>query len=276
MIWRQMPGARVKAWAVIVIALVGIAIAIGTVWSPASGTIEFELLKFIIQFLLIVALGAVAAIVVEAEKRRMDAAASDHQYAVDELTSALERLDTVYRRLKQVRFSYAIHPLPTTYEDYEKKMSRLRAKKQDLEELWRDLQARTPFLPVGVEDVRCRVEAMEKYFDPLEKEWKAVADSVQSQDYDQEALHQFKLFRTRSNSGEKSDSRSRLEKSGFPAFRDQYYATRKALIDLISTLRTGRTATVEAPDDEQHDARRSRPSSAGDEDPPSESRAMEM
>jgi ABC-type transport system involved in cytochrome bd biosynthesis fused ATPase/permease subunit len=86
--------------ALFVVVILALAVIAGTVRSLANGSIAFELRKYVIQLLLIVALGAVVASVAESLKQRREAADHERQYAVDTLTSLLDRLDRIYRAVK--------------------------------------------------------------------------------------------------------------------------------------------------------------------------------
>jgi hypothetical protein len=100
----------------IVVVLIVSAVIVGTVGSPASDRIVFELRRYFIQFLLIVALGAVVAFLVDDAKRRaatmeekrrkrQDAAERERQYAIDTVTSLLNQFDAIYRAVKRKRRS---------------------------------------------------------------------------------------------------------------------------------------------------------------------------
>jgi hypothetical protein len=185
---RNVPGAHDQTKAlqlrpqygfVITVVAVGVAffvaaVILGTNFAPTNGTIEFELLKLIIQFLLIVALGAVVAVGVETVKRRMDSEASQRQYEVDTLTSLLAQLDEIYREVRRERRSLGLQ-IPMTYKYYNKAMRHLNDRKQDIEHLWRDeMQVFEKWLP-AIQGIWRRVKEMEDYLGRMEDEWKDVA-----------------------------------------------------------------------------------------------------
>jgi hypothetical protein len=222
----------------LVVVLVVSAVLIGTAESPASDTIAFELRKYIIQFLLIVALGAVVAFLVDYAKRRAESAEEDRrkereaadrerQYAIDTVTSLLDRLDAIYRAVKRKRRSLRLVSISDlTEQDYVNDMSKLSEDKEDVEKLWRDIEALEPWL-AELNPAKPCVKSMEKYLNLLEDEWERVApepdDSFQA-----EHLQFLKGFRAKQATGE----------SDFQRFRTPYYDARSALIALVAKRRT--------------------------------------
>ncbi len=145
--------------AVVVLALVGSAVIVGTVGSPADNTINFELRKYFIQFLLIVALGAVVAFVVDGLKRKAEGEERERQrkaegeererqYAIDTLTSLLDRLDAIYQEVKRERRKFRLVDMTTlSKQEYVDAVAKLSDDKQDVERLWRDIEVLKRWLP---------------------------------------------------------------------------------------------------------------------------------
>jgi len=160
--------------------LVGVAVIAGTVGSPAEGTIAFELRKYLIQFLLIVALGAVVAFLVDEMKRRAEvreegrrhkreADDRERQYAIDTVRSLLERLDAIYRRVKRTRQRLGIQSEHRS--DNSDDMWDLRDEDEDLEQLAKDIEVYAGTVQ-GLVTVRPCVEAMDEYLGECWSEYK--------------------------------------------------------------------------------------------------------
>ena len=207
--------------------ILGLAVIAGTVGSPVDGSIEFEFRKYIIQFLLIVALGAVVAFVAESLKQRREGADRERQYAVDTLTSLLNRLDLIYRSVKGTRRRFRVIGMKDLDKTaYVGAMSKLSDDKQEVEQLWRDIEVLEGWLP-DLGPVRPLVKRMENYLGPLEDEWEAVGlipdDKFRAES--QKALEGFYV---------KWDTK----KSTFRQFREPYYSARRALMTLLASKRT--------------------------------------
>lgn len=222
----------------LVIVLVVSAVMVGTVASPAPDTIAFELRKYIIQFLLIVALGAVVAFLVDAAKRRAesadeaqqkqrDAVDRERQYATDTVTSLLDRLDATYMKVKRTRRTLRLVSIShLTKENYVNEMSKLSEDKEDVEKLWRDIEALEPWL-AELSPAKPNVKRMEKYLNSLEDEWERIAPEPNDK-FQAEQLQFLKGFRAKQATGE----------SDFQRFRTPYYEARSVLIALIAKRRT--------------------------------------
>jgi hypothetical protein len=218
---------------------VALGIVFTTIVPLTSGTAVFELLKLIIQFLLIVVLGAAAAIGVELVKRRLDFEARQRQdkldsdarwrqYEIDTLTSLLARFDDLYQTIKRDRRSLSVMQLATlTFEGYVTIMSDLSDRKRDAERIWRDIQVIKEWIP-ELEGVEPRGKLMESYFDGIDKEYRSV--STAPENFRPEQLPALRLFRARTGSGEASN---------FHLLRTPYYEARDALIKLLAQKRTG-------------------------------------
>jgi hypothetical protein len=227
----------------VVVVVIGIALIVGTVGSPADGTIDFELRKYFIQFLLIVALGAVVAYVVDVLKRRADDKAEERrkdrekadrerQYAIDTVTSLLDRLDAIYSAVKRKRRLFRLVAMQDlTKPDYVNAMSKLSDDKQDLDQLWREIDVLEHWLPELKSvrpSVKSMVKSMERYLGPLEEEWEKVAPAPDDE-FQAESLEALKRFFSKWSSKE----------SDFKRFRTPYYKARKNLTNLLANKRTG-------------------------------------
>ena len=222
-------------WALLVAGvLVGlVAWWVATISPPATGTTAFEFRKLLIQFLLIVALGAVVAFFVEIARLRISNNEQERQYSIEEVSAILVQLDTIYRRVKQDRHKMMIASGHDMDQDwYDGSMVTLREAKQDLEGLWRDVEARSGWLLVPLTDVEQGIKNMERYFDPIEGEWEAQMGEPHQPGglFDQSRHPKFGQFRARSRSGG----------SSWPEFRNQYYICRERLIAILAMLRTGK------------------------------------
>lgn len=224
--------------AAVVLVLIGSAVIVGTVATPANDTIAFELRKYLIQFLLIVALGAVVAFVVDGLKRKADSEERERQrkarskererqYAIDTLTSLLDRLDEIYRRIKRERRQLRVVDMKTmTRLEYVRAGARLSDDKQEVEKLWRDIEVLERWLP-KLKPVRPSVESMERDLNPLETEWESVG-STADEDFDAESLSHLRGFYVKWNDPE----------STFGVFREHYRKARSDLMRLLANERT--------------------------------------
>jgi hypothetical protein len=213
------------------------AVIIGTIFAPTNGTIEFELLKLIIQFLLIIALGAVVAVGVEVVKRRLESEASQRQYEVDTLTSLLAQLDELYREVRRERRSLGLQ-IPMSYKKYNKGMRRLNDRKQGLEHLWRDeMQVLENWLP-AIHGTWSYVKEMEDYLGRMEDEWKAVARAPNERL--NAPLTELSAFLATGRSD-----------SNFADFRGPYLTARRVLVESLSVQRTGKRLERSYPDRRQ-------------------------
>jgi hypothetical protein len=219
-------------YALIGVLLVGFALIAGTVGPPSEGTIEFELRKYLIQFLLIVALGALVAFLVDEMKRRAEAReevrrnkreADDRkqQYAIDTVKSVLERLDSTYRRVKRTRQRLGIRPghRPDTEDD----MWALRDEQEDLEQLAKDIEVYEGTVRV-LEPVRPSVEAMEAYLGRCWSEYKR----------DPHIEEGASRFGTRLSMFVASP---RSGNSDFQVFSGRYHIARGKLVELLDPVR---------------------------------------
>jgi hypothetical protein len=207
------------------LACLATAVVIGVIFTfvmPAdNGTIGFELIKFFIQFLLIVALGAFVAVSVETFKRRLDSEDRRRQYEIDTLTSLLDRLDNLYQAVKRERHALSVIQFSQlTYEDYTARMSLLREIKQDAEKIWREMKG-LEWIP-GLERVWVEIQKMENRLDPAESEWESIArggdaDAAVGPHFKVEQLRELGRFR-----------------SGENYLGTPYYKARTMLIELLA------------------------------------------
>ena len=218
---------RTVIWVgLLVVVVMGAALFIGLVGSPVSGTLEFELLKYFIQFLLIVALGAVVAFTVEIVKARSERRTRNLQYEIDTVTSLLDRLDANYRAVKRRRRLLRVQDLKQMRKpEYVDAISRLSGDKEEIEKLWRDVEVLEEWMP-ELGPVRSEIKKMEKYLNALETEWE---NSGSTRDDAFEAESQVALVGFR----KKWD----VDGSTFIRFRGPYYAARGRLIVQLADKR---------------------------------------
>lgn len=190
---------------------------------------EFELRKLAIQFLLIVALGAVIAFQVDGAKRRIELAARKHQYEVDNLTSIIARLDRQYRAVKRERRSLRlVQDAEKTYEACRVAMVRLDETKEDIEALAAEMDYFQSSTPAEMKKVHALIERMENYLKPLEKEW-AIAVATPPQSFNITDHDTIARFRNEASTG----------KSSFPhGFRQPYLDARAILLQALTSMQT--------------------------------------
>ena len=221
----------------VVFVLVCAAVIVGTVSAPAEGTVAFELRKYLIQFLLIVALGAVVAFLVDDMKRRAEHADEarrtereaddrERQYEIDTVTSLLGRLDAIYRAMKRKRrLLRLVATEDLSKQAYIDAMSKLSEDKEEVEKLWRDIEVLERWLP-ELARIRPRIKSMEDYLDALEDEWEKVGSTPDDQ-FQSKSLKALRGFKAKWNAPE----------STFQRLRDPYYEARSHLIALLANKR---------------------------------------
>ena len=208
----------------VAVALVALAVIVGTTGSPVNGTMEFELRKSLIQFFLIVALGAVVTFLADYVKRQREAADRQREYITETVRSLLGRLDDSYRAVKRTRRSLRLLDIETmTKEAYVDRMSKLSLDKEDIETLWRDMDELSSGLE-GLTKVQPAVRSMEAYLNRLEDEFEDTAPEPDDV-FNTDRLDRLKRFLPKWKTGE----------SDFHLFRTDYYRARSALIDMLPT-----------------------------------------
>lgn len=219
--------------------LLGAAWFAGTWDPPEAGTISFELRKHLIQFLLLVALGAVVAFIVDDTNRRntnaeeerrkqKETAERERQSAIEIVTLLLDRLGEIYREVKKERYSMRlISEVELTKGRYVEVIKALHADKQALEILWQDIQTNAGWLP-ELTPIWPRVEQMEAYLRPIENEAELVRETPES-DFSVASQRELTAFTAKWKSGE----------SSFPKFRELHHQARAGLIDVLASLRRG-------------------------------------
>lgn len=215
----------------------GAALLAGTVDPPAEGTIDFELRKYLIQFLLLVALGAVVALILENakqrasdedERRRKDREASERerQTAIDIVTLLLDRLGTIYREVKRRRHAWRLVPEATfTKARYVEATLELHADKQALEVLWQDIRTNARWLP-ELDSIWPGVEKMEDYLRPIEDEVERARETPDSE-FMIASQEVFIGFLAKARAGE----------STFGTFRALHHEARAGLVDVLADKR---------------------------------------
>lgn len=224
---------RVEVAVLILVALflVGLAYLAATVGSPPQGT-AFELRRYLIQFLLLVALGAEVAFLGdrmkrraeerEAERRRKrEAADRKQQFAIDTARSLLDRLDATYRRVKRTRQRLGFRPGHRS--DNESDMWDLRDEQEDLEQLAKDIEVHAVTIP-DLSSVRGHVAAMDNYLGRCWSEYKKGPPVEQgATDFGERLL----MFVASPKSGG----------SDFQIFSADYHSARRDLIVLLNPAR---------------------------------------
>jgi hypothetical protein len=180
--WNQSPRTTSRVWVLVIclaaaLIFLGAACVAGTWDPPEEGTIGFELRKYLIQFLLLVALGAVVAFIVDDTNRRInnaeevrrdarDRADRERQSAIDVVTLFLDRLGAIYREVKRKRHVLRLIPEEKlTKARYVERASELHTDKQALEVLWQDIETSARWLP-ELAPIWPHVKKMEDYLRP--------------------------------------------------------------------------------------------------------------
>ena len=200
---------------------------------------SFELRKYLIQFFLLVALGAVIAYVVDDTNRRTadaetkrredrDRADRERQSAIDVVTALLSRLGEIYGDVKRERHLLRLVPLEDlSKQGYVASMRWLHDEKQALEDLWKDMEAYGEWLPELI-PLGQLVKEMETYLRPLENELEAVK---RLPDATFQATSRTELMGFL--------AKKYVPTSTFHVFRSLEHRARAGLVELLSTERTG-------------------------------------
>jgi hypothetical protein len=207
-----------------------------------NATIGYELRKNLIQFLLIGALGAVVAFLVDDAKRRADAgeetrrkdreaAERRRRSAVDLATSLLARLDETYADVKRTRRAVRRTPGSELSRDayIDIVVSLIDGEKAEFEKLWHEMRDLQDLMP-ELRNVWPSVNAMEDYLRPMEDEMESILQ--QTRVFDAATLRKLSGFRAKT-----VDSISTFSK-----FRDHYHEARHGLVVLIASRRSGTPA----------------------------------
>jgi len=176
--------ARPRSLLVALVVSVGVAVIL--VWiayrvaeskpSPASGTLSYEFRLHLIQFLLVTALGAVAAFIVDAVKRRAEERARWREYEFDTADSLLERLETIYRVVKDTRQRMMLRRgNPPSDEE----MWEIRDRQQDLEQLWKSAEVHAAAIGGDLSQMSVDVHySMENYLGRIWDEWVTTSGTI--------------------------------------------------------------------------------------------------
>jgi hypothetical protein len=157
--------------AVTALAFVGLAFLVSQWGSPDKDSVDFELRKQLIQFLVIIALGAIVTFLVEYIRRRAEQRARKRQYEIDVASSFLERLDSIYRRVKNSRQRLGFIGPHVEIRKLRKEMWRMRAEMEDLEQLDKDIEVQVEAIR-GLVAVRDEVKIMDGYVGERWKEYR--------------------------------------------------------------------------------------------------------
>jgi hypothetical protein len=201
-----------------VLLLVVMAYVIAAWGSPEVGSLPFEFRRYLIQFLLVAALGAVVTFLIDYLKTRAERREQERQYRTSTLTSLLERLDLIYQRVKQTRQRLGIGPGHRA--DNADEMWGLRAEQQDLEQLRNDLEFHKLMFP-ELDHVHRQVGAMEKYLGRVWSEYKMEFQGAQVSEGS--FGKRLRMFVESWKTGD----------SDFPNFSFYYHDARKVLLNLL-------------------------------------------
>ena len=208
----------VISWA---LGVAGICLVLAIVLGIVFG-MEAELKRFVLQLLLIVVLGAAVTIVVEIVKRLLDFEVRQRDYRIETFTSHLTHLSNFYQAVKQQRRKLKVIKLPEIpYEMYTQLMDDLRDLKQDVEQIWREMETTKAWIR-ELADVLELVRHMEEAFTAVDDEWEFVAEAPEER-FKTEQLSALKVFLSES----------------WPWLRRDYYKVRRKLIVLLSQSWTG-------------------------------------
>jgi hypothetical protein len=204
------------------VSLITLAVLFGTIAAPRPDTIQFELRKLLIQFLVVTALGAVLALLVDRVKRRLDQAELERQYTAQAVGSLLDRLDGIYRHVKLTRRLMRLTPLDDlTMASYTDRLLALNSDQQDLEQLRDNISAYAPRIP-KLDLLLPHVGKMEKYIGKLWTERERLAPTATG------ALRseapRISAFVAHATTDPNSD---------FQLFSEPYRTARSSLVDLL-------------------------------------------
>jgi membrane protein implicated in regulation of membrane protease activity len=243
----RVPPLKSSGWIVlaaslgIAVVLVLAAVLVGTVGSPESEGLSFELRRYLIQFFLVTALGAVVAIVVYEYKKRREESDRQRKYTTDSVASVLGQLDAIYRRVKRTRRLLRLsRSRGLEKQAYIDAMLKLDEDQQDLEQLFREimvLERRLPDLGRGrdadlrrarLRRARDAVRTMEGYLGDLWSEHEDVA-AMSDKEFKGADLQRLNAFVLRVKTGG----------SDFHRFNGEYHRSRETLIELVADSRIG-------------------------------------
>jgi hypothetical protein len=218
--------------AVTALTFVGLAFIVSHWRPPDKDSLDFELRKQLIQFLVIVGLGAIVAFLVEsiriqAEQRaqgRQDEAERrerERQYEIDVASSFLERLDAIYRRVKNSRQLLGFLGPHAEARKVRKEMWRMRAEMEDLEQLDKDIEVHDKAIR-GLVVVRNEVKIMDRYVGERWKEYRSIHDVTEEES---------------PSFGDKLSSFVADPAQGdFSTFDSSYHKARRVLVEMLITV----------------------------------------
>jgi hypothetical protein len=217
--------------------LVSVAYVVAAWGSPEVDTLPYEFRKYLIQFFLIAALGAVVTALIDYFKRRAERREQERQYRTSTLTSLLERLDLIYQRVKQTRQRLGIRPGHRA--DNVDEMWGLRAEQQDLEQLAQDIDFHKTMMFPELNYVHELVKSMETYLGEIWREYRLqLRDAPVSEGSWREYRLQFQDAPVSEGSfGEQlrkfvESPKDDIE-SDFPEFSFYYHKAREVLLNLL-------------------------------------------
>lgn len=211
-----------------ILLLVSAAVLVGIVNPPRSNTLEYELRKHIIQFLLVTATGALIAYIVDWAKSRALRIELQRQYRSEAVRNLLDGLDDCYRNVKLARRLFRLIPIESlSLERYDERLLLLNEQQQNLEQLRRDIEALEQRIPELTQLIP-RISQMEKYLSSIWTERETVIGAGTCELVDAPRLHSFRAHATKDR---KSDFN--------PNFGDPYRAVRIALVRLLGNTLSG-------------------------------------
>jgi hypothetical protein len=218
--------------AVTALTSVALAFIVSHLGPPDKDSLDFEFRKQLIQFLVIISLGAIVAFLVESIRIQAEQRARDRrdeaerlerkrQYEIDVVSSFLERLDSIYRRVKNSRQRLGFLGPHAEIRKVRKEMWRMRAEMEDLEQLDKDIEVQAEAIRDLVV-VRNEVKIMDRYVGERWKEYRRIHDATGEEPPSFGA--KLSSFVADSAQGD------------FPKFASSYHKARRVLVEMLITV----------------------------------------
>jgi hypothetical protein len=212
------------------IGFVGLA-AVAAAWEMWEGDLSREFRTRLIDFFLVVALGAVVAFIVEQVKRRTEQRERWHEYRAAAITSILNDLDSIYKRVKRTRQVLGVVPRyhPANVEE----LWNLRTEVEDLEALLNAVSDQRQSI-TEFDLIYPRIRRMDQYLGACWKEYRSWATNPSLTN----ELQQYESFGEQLSSFVRLHERPKPESDGdFAHFDRDYHAARQALVGSLDPRR---------------------------------------